>query len=102
VDLVDGGRGRDALWLTREDDGARVIVWRSQVAPLPLCTYCGQEGHTASTGNAKTCSVRATEVAESRARASARMKERWRLKKAGLLPAAPAPTAPAPENEAPF
>lgn len=101
VTLVDDGRGRDALWLRRERDGQQILVWRGQVSPLPLCTYCGDEGHTNSSGTAKNCATRRAEMEESRAKASLRMKEHWRLKKLGQL-AAPVLEAESPEQESPF
>lgn len=111
VELVDNGRGRDALWLRREADGAQLLVWRGQVSALPWCGYCGLEGHSASTGTTKNCPARKAEAVENRAKASERMKERWALIKAGKLPPPPrrkkglepfaAPVLAA-EQEAPF
>ncbi len=89
VELVNGAYGRGALHLVRvekltgppAEPPERIVVWRGQVVGLPRCDYCGQEGHSNSTGNAATCSVRAAEVAALRERQSQAMREHWaRLK----------------------
>lgn len=85
VDVVDGGYiERDGLHLV-SPDGRRVLAWRHQVAPLPRCEYCGQEGHTRSKATAKTCSVVAAQVAETRKLQSARMRARKRDAKGRLV-----------------
>lgn len=82
---IDGGYGRDALWL-QDSTGRMIMAWRGQCSPLPRCGYCGVEGHSDSKGTGKTCAVRAEEVKASRAAASVRMKAWWAAKKAGLPP----------------
>lgn len=92
VEVVNGGYGRDAMHLLLVDsiggepvlvegEPKRIVVWRGQVVGMPRCDYCGSEGHSASTGTAANCSVRAEEVAKQREAASERMTAHWaRLK----------------------
>lgn len=93
VEVVNGGYGRDAMHLLLVDkvggepvlvegEPKRIVVWRGQVVGAPRCDYCGAEGHSASTGTAATCSVRAAEVAQQREASSRRMTERWNRMKA--------------------
>lgn len=96
VITVDGGyEGRDGIHL--EAEGRRILAWRSQVRALPRCEYCGREGHTASRGSAKTCSVRAEEVSHLREQQSATMREIWRKKRAAAAAKAGVTGALAPE-----
>lgn len=108
VTLIDSGYGRDALWL-QSREGQQILAWRGQVSPLPRCEYCGLEGHSSSSGTAKTCSVRAAEVAANRAALSAKMKAQWAERKGFPAPeSSPAPqgrvieVAEAVAEEAPF
>lgn len=90
VELVNHAYGRGALHLVRVErlagpppaDAERIVVWRGQVVGLPRCDYCGDEGHSNSTGTAATCSVRAAEVEALNRRRSEAMREHWERVKA--------------------
>lgn len=93
----DNARG--ALYI-ESPDGKVILAWRGQVIPFPRCEYCNQEGHSNSSGTAKSCKVRADEVAEQRKAASRRMKERWAREKGQSVGSVPPPAEP--DAEAPF
>jgi hypothetical protein len=80
VEQVDAGYGREALVLSAE--GRTIIAWRSQVTGEPRCQYCQAEGHSGSTGTAKTCVARAEQVAAARREQAEKMRAHWAKQKA--------------------
>lgn len=107
VELVNSAYGRGALHLVRVEkvtgppSAERIVVWRGQVVGLPRCDYCGVEGHSNSTGNAETCSVRAAEVKALNERRSADMKAHWERQRLEAAEMKLGPGAPRLGNTAP-
>jgi|ERR1043166_6546448 hypothetical protein len=57
VEIIEGGRGRYAIYLRRKDAEQLIPVWLGDVKAFPRCVYCNKEDHTRKTATEKNCSA---------------------------------------------